>query len=763
MHAEISAAVGLLTETHEPSQTADLRDLPSTPVNDVILRAGFRARLLVPLLRSGEVVGALVVRRKTPGEFANNTIALLQTFAAQSVLAIQNARLFREIEEKSHQLAEASQHKSQFVATMSHEIRTPMNGVLGLLELLQKTSLNAEQRELTDVVRESASSLLKIIDDILDFSKIEAGRIEIERVPLSPLTLVEGVADALAPHIHKKKLLLATFVDASVPPMVEGDPVRLRQILFNLIGNAIKFTEHGEITVRMSVDSAAPGGGMMLQVQIRDTGIGLTPGARARLFQPFIQADGSTTRRFGGTGLGLSICRRLVERMGGEIGVESEPGKGSTFRFTMSVAPSTAPAPVEPDLAGLCVVAIVDNPSVYDMLKSYLSMAGARVEISWSADAALALLRRYAAASTVVDAVIFALQGPVTDAIAFRRAVAAEQGPGATPCLLLSAYDEPAQRGQALDAGFAAYLLMPIRRATLLRALAEARGRSPGLAEVSGSDAATTTAAPPDRDAALAAGQLILVAEDNATNQLVIARQLAQLGYAADLTDNGRMALERFRAGGYGLVLTDIHMPEMNGIELTTAIRDLERTQGRARVPILALTADALVSEAERCLAAGIDDRIRKPVSLAQLEEAMARWLPKAAPPPQAATAQSSSIPGKVAATQAKILNLEQMRENFGAIDGTIVTLLQRYVESTQSLLVEIDRALAARSAKDVRGAAHSALGASRTAGAEELAAILTDLETAMETKAWDHASALREQLVPAFMRVKEAVNRIGT
>jgi signal transduction histidine kinase/CheY-like chemotaxis protein len=585
---------------------------------------------------------------------------------------------------------EANRTKSSFLATMSHEIRTPMNGVLGMLELLQKTRLNAEQRELTDVVRESASSLLKIIDDILDFSKIEAGRIEIERVPLSPLTLVEGVADALAPQAHKKRLLLATFVDASVPPIVEGDPVRLRQILFNLIGNAIKFTEQGEVTVRLSVDSAAPGG-MMLQVQIRDTGIGLTPEARARLFQPFVQADGSTTRRFGGTGLGLSICRRLVERMGGEIGVESEPGKGSTFRFTMTVAPSTAPAPVEPDLAGLCVLAIVDNPSVEDMLKSYLAMAGAQVEIGRSADAALALLRRYAAAGIVVDAVIFALRGPAADAIAFRRAAAPEQGVGSKPWLLLSAYDEATQRGHALDAGFTAYFPMPIRRATLLRGLAEACGRGPGFADVSRSDAAMTTAPPPDRDAALAAGQLILVAEDNPTNQLVIARQLAQLGYAADLTDNGRMAFERFRTGRYGLVVTDIHMPEMDGLELTAAIRDSERTQGRARVPILALTADALVSEAERYLSAGIDDHIRKPVSLAQLQDAMARWLPEAAPP-QAPNTQSASIRRKVASTEAKILNLEQMRENFGAIDGTTVTLLQRYVESTESLLSEIDR-----------------------------------------------------------------------
>jgi CheY-like chemotaxis protein/HPt (histidine-containing phosphotransfer) domain-containing protein len=347
------------------------------------------------------------------------------------------------------------------------------------------------------------------------------------------------------------------------------------------------------------------------------------------------------------------------------------------------------------------------------------------------------------------------------DAFAFRRAVAAEQGLGAKPCLLLTAYDEPGQRGRALDAGFAGYFPMPARQAALLRGVAEVCGRSLGFSEVSRLDAATTSGEPPDRNAALAAGQLILVAEDNPTNQLVVARQLAQLGYAADVADKGRTALERFQAGRYGLVITDIHMPEMDGLELTAAIRDLERAEGRTRIPILALTADVLVSEAERYLAAGIDDQIFKPVSLAQLREAMARWLPKAAPPPQAGVTPSSSVRGDAASI--KVLNLEQMRENFGAIDGRIVTLLQRYIESTAPLLMEIDRALTARSAKDVRDAAHSARGASRTAGADELAAILTDLENAMETKAWADASALHAQLAPAFVRVKEAVSRLGT
>jgi two-component system, sensor histidine kinase and response regulator len=627
--------------------------------------------------------------------------------------------------------------------------------VLGMLELLQQTPLNPEQRELTGVIGESASSLLKIIDDILDFSKIEAGKLQIERVPMSPLALVEGVADTMAPAAHKKKLLLTTYVDGSVPPSVEGDPVRLRQILFNLVGNAIKFTERGQVSVRVSVEAAIQGG-MKLCARISDTGIGLSPEALGRLFQPFAQADDSTTRRFGGTGLGLSISRRLVERMGGEIGAESLPGQGSTFWFTMTVTPGAAREPDEADLTGLSIVLIEDNETVQEVLINYLAMKGVQVEAVGSAEAAISLLRRYAEASVAVDAIIVDLRLPGMDGFQFRRALEDEPELIAKPMILLTAYDDPGQRSRALTAGFSAYLTKPVRRSTLFRAIAEACGRAVGQVENREVSIDADVGEGPDRETALSEGRLILVSEDNTTNQLVILRQLSRLGYAADLAVDGRQALTEFEKTKYGLLITDVHMPEMDGLELTTAIRDSERATGRRRMPIIALTANVLSGEAERCLAAGMDDYLSKPVNLAQLRDTLARWLPRGdAPGPAAPMVARQS--DKTAA----VLDLERMREIFGDIDDGAIALLRRYVETTEPLVDAIGRTIAHRASDEARKVVHSAKGASRSAGAEEFAALCADLEIAIKAGDWDAAGALSARLGPAFGRVREAVGQV--
>jgi len=333
MHSEISEAVGLLTETHEPSQQADLRDLPSSPVNDTILRAGYRARLVVPFMRFGDVVGALVVRRKAPGEFTTNIVELLQTFAAQSALAIQNARMFSEIDEKSRQLQMASQHKSQFLANMSHELRTPLNAIIGVSEMLREDAEAAKQDlEPLDRVLGAGRHLLALINDILDLSKIEAGRMELQLEHFALTPLIDNVVKTIEPLAAKNGNQVAVHCDAAIGTL-HADQMRLRQALLNLMSNANKFTEKGTITI--AARQGQENGRDWITIAVADTGIGMTPEQMGKLFQEFSQADASTMRKYGGTGLGLAISKRFCQMRGGDITVESEPGRGSTFTIRL--------------------------------------------------------------------------------------------------------------------------------------------------------------------------------------------------------------------------------------------------------------------------------------------------------------------------------------------------------------------------------------------------------------------------------------------
>jgi signal transduction histidine kinase len=337
MHAEISKAVGLATEAHEPEQVADLRDLPSTPVNDVILRAGYRARLLVPLLRTGLAVGALVVRRKAPGEFPANTVDLLKTFAAQSVLAIQNARLFAEIEDKSRQLQLASEHKSQFVSSVSHELRTPLNAIIGLTEMMVTNAARfgtEKAAEPLQRVHRAGTHLLGLINQVLDLSKIEAGKLELNPQTVQLAPLIDEVAGTARQLSQEKNNRLVVEVQENLGT-ITVDPMRLRQILLNLLSNACKFTKEGEVKLRASRVS---NGRRWIELSVSDTGIGMTPEQQAKLFEEFSQAETTTAQRFGGTGLGLAITRKLARMMGGDVTVTSEPGSGSVFTVRLPIS-----------------------------------------------------------------------------------------------------------------------------------------------------------------------------------------------------------------------------------------------------------------------------------------------------------------------------------------------------------------------------------------------------------------------------------------
>ena len=521
----------------------------------------------------------------------------------------------------------ANMAKSSFLAAMSHEIRTPMNGVLGTLELLDHTGLDSAQRELLGTTRESGLALLAIIDDVLDYSEIDAGRMELERVAVSLVGTVEDVLRAAAPAASDKGLAISSFVDPGLPALVLTDPKRLRQILTNLVGNAIKFTTAGRVMIHVERIGLTDDHRAWVQFRVIDTGIGVDPQLRNRLFQPFSQAESSTTRRFGGTGLGLSIVRRLVDLMAGTAGFDSRPGRGSTFWVTLPLPlaeiddqdPASIPAPQpETDFMGMRVLVVDPDPEERTLVALVTEQAGAAVVRVPGAKEAMAASRK----ATVT-------QAPFDLALLRAEAVtAAEIEPlGNTPLLFVDGSLPTGRFDLERLPNCLGFIGRPLDRRQIAAAAAWAGQALPPE---------MCRPAPPPPAAALEplaaietrpwGGSPILVAEDHPVNQQVIVRQLGLLGYPAEIFVDGVSALEAWRHRPFALVITDCHMPRMDGFQLTAAIR-AEEGQGRPHTPIIALTANALPGEAERCTAAGMDFYLAKPVDLARLKAALDRLL----------------------------------------------------------------------------------------------------------------------------------------
>ncbi|SEH56612.1 PAS domain S-box-containing protein [Magnetospirillum fulvum] len=663
---------------------------------------------------------------------------------------------------------EANQAKSLFLATMSHEIRTPMNGVLTMAHLLEDMPLPPEQHEMSRVIRDSATSLLTIINDILDFSKIEAGRLPLEVMEASPVDLVEGVAELLAPRAREKGISLITHIDPALPARVLGDPVRLRQIVTNLAGNAIKFTDSGY--VRLSVETADPHARpLALTLSVADTGIGLDEEQKARLFEPFMQADATISRRYGGTGLGLSICRRLVELMAGEIAVETMPGRGSTFRVTVPLdVADSAPEP-GPDLAGIAVLVLAEGPVAAEGLRRYLGHLGAQVAVVVTPDGAQAAVRAAALAGWSYDVML--LDGSQDHrqrlglAGALMQIAATEGGMRVVTMVAPGGGLAAEAEAEARAAGLFALLQKPVRRRALWRTVAAAAGRGrlddeTGAADSLGGGEGLFEA--PAVAEAAAAGALILIAEDNPTNTVVIRHLMERLGYACEIVANGAEAWEQMRIRDFGLLLTDCHMPEMDGYELTHRVREAEIETGR-RLPIVALTADALSGTARRCQDSGMDGFLAKPIDLAQLDETLRRLLPAAQTlrrrrPAVAAAPALAAVAPSPAPSEPPLLDLEPMRGLFGTIGPDAREMFGLFLDSTRPLVAEMQTAIAAADLTTVREAAHAAKGAAFSAGAIRFARLCAGLETACAEEDAAAAAAVLPQAVAVFAETEVAV-----